>query len=77
VAVEHGGGGHFLAAEGLGDGFEGEVLGFFGGEEEATVGGKFGGGGRLDEDVSTGILFLSGLEDSIGSLRRVLRSADR
>jgi hypothetical protein len=47
----------------LGDGFEGEVLGFFGGEEEATVGGEFGGGGRLDEDVSTGILFLSGLED--------------
>jgi hypothetical protein len=47
VAVEHGGRGHFFTAEGLGDGFEGEVLGFFGGEENAAVVGEFGGGGLL------------------------------
>jgi len=75
VAVEHGGGRDLLAAEGLGDGFEGEVLGLFGGEEEAAVGGEFGGGGCLE-----GLLVLRSclaLFTLIESLRRVLRSADR
>jgi len=47
VAVEHGGRGDFFAADGAGDGFEGEVLGFLRGEEDAAVGGEFGGGGCL------------------------------
>jgi hypothetical protein len=80
VAVEHGGGGDFLAAEGLGDGFEGEVLGFFGGEEEGAVGGEFGGGGCLEFNVrfcqgSCFVLVLGIFR--LESSRRGLRSADR
>lgn len=47
VAVEHGGGGDFLAAEVFGDGFEGEVLGFLRVEEDAAVGGESRGDGLL------------------------------
>lgn len=42
LAVEEGGDGDFVAAEGLGEGFEGEVFGLFGGEEEGGLGGKAG-----------------------------------
>jgi len=48
VAVEHGCRRDFFAAEGLGDGFEGQVLGFFGGEEDAAVVGEFRGGGLVE-----------------------------
>jgi hypothetical protein len=47
VAVEHGGGGDFFAAEVFGDGLEGEVLGFLCVEEDAAVGGESGCDGLL------------------------------
>jgi hypothetical protein len=47
VAVEHGGGGDFFAAEVFRDGLEGEVLGFLCVEEDAAVGGESGGDGLL------------------------------
>ncbi|CAG8647440.1 1932_t:CDS:2, partial [Scutellospora calospora] len=57
VAVEHGGRGDFFAAEGLGDGFEGEVLGFFGGEEDAAVGGEEGSfNGILRRKFAVGLI---------------------
>ena len=86
MAVEHGGRGDFFAAEGLGDGFEGEVLGFFGGEEDAAVGGEVGGGGLLGGGIGVrfwGVVLLSlcffdpRFGRAFEHLRRVLRSADR
>jgi len=43
LAVEEGGDGDFFAAERLGDGFEGEVLGLFGREEQGGLGWETGG----------------------------------
>ena len=42
LAVEEGCDGDFVAAEGCGDGFEGEVFALFGGEEEGGLGGEAG-----------------------------------
>jgi hypothetical protein len=43
LAVEEGGDGDFIPAEMFGDGFEGEVLLFLGGEEERGLGREAGG----------------------------------
>jgi len=50
LAVEQGGAGDFVTAEGLGNGFEGEVLLLLCGEEER------GGGGKAWNDRLLGVL---------------------
>jgi hypothetical protein len=47
VAVEHGGGGDFLATKVFSDGLEGEILGLLCVEEDAAVGSESGSGGLL------------------------------
>lgn len=73
MAVEHGGCGDFFAAEGFGDGLEGEVLGLLGVEEDAAVGSEFGSGGLLEWMVSIDRVSWAGLD----IVRRGLQSADR